>query len=98
MEIDITPELRSFLEETSSTLREARRLLGQASPWPWTTDDLRKLMADTSGTLRMERDATLTLALMVPDLVERMRQLHNIVEVEIEAAEDAEERLAEDGE
>lgn len=97
MEIDITPELRSFLDETNTILHEARRLHGQAKPWPWTTDDLRKLMADTSGVLRMEREATLTLALMVPDLLERLRQLHNIVEVEIEAAEEAEDRLVEDG-
>ena len=88
--------LRPFLDETDDIIREGKRLYGQARPWPWTTDDLRKLASDTSGVLRMERDALLTLALTVPDLLERLERLHKIVDLEASVAEEAAEAL--DGE
>ena len=88
--------LRGFLDDTDTAIREAKRLYGQAKPWPWTTEDLRALMADKTGTLRMERDATLMLALSLPDLLERLERMHKIVDLEASVAEEAAEAL--DGE
>lgn len=89
-------DLRGFLDETADFISEAKNIYGQAKPWPWTTDDLHKLVEDKSGNLRIERYATLTLALRLPDLLERLERLHKIVDLEASVAEEAAEAM--DGE